>query len=212
MSVETQQPPQQQTAPPPQPPAPQRQSFLHSRAALIGGIALAVVAAVAAVVIFTGGGSDKKSGGTVSSSSSSKADAFKISYPDSWTPLGKDKLKALPGHPLAVIKRKDGKGLVVVRREQGAPPRDLKTLGASLGKQLKKRIPDLKVRSQKVVKLKSGPALFTSYIRKKTGTVQSVVVVPATGKRVFTLNTVSRGGANDVARETGRMILSFDAR
>ena len=211
MSVETQQPPQQ-TAPPPQPPpAPQQPSFLHSRAALILGIVLAVGAAVAAVLIFTGGGSEK-SGGTVSSSSSSKADAFKISYPDSWTPLGKDKLKSLPGHPLAVIKRKDGKGLVVVRREQGAPPRDLMSLGTTLGKQLKKRIPDLKLRSQKVVKLRSGPALFTSYIRKKTGTVQSVVVVPASGKRVFTLNTVSRGGANNVARETGRMILSFDAR
>jgi hypothetical protein len=210
MSVETQQPPQQ-TAPPPQPPAPQRPSFLQSRAALILGIVLAVGAAVVAVLIFTGGGSDKK-GGTASSSSSSKADAFKISYPDTWTPLGKDKLKTLPGHPLAVIKRKDGKGLVVVRREQGAPPRDLKTLGDSVGKQLKKRIPDLKLRSQKVVKLKGGPALFTSYIRKKTGTVQSVVVVPASGKRVFTLNTVSRGGANDVARETGRMILSFDTR
>jgi hypothetical protein len=210
MSVETQQPPQQ-PAPPPERPAPQRPSFLRSRAALILGIALAVVAAVAAVLIFSGGGSDK-SGGTASSSSSSKADAFKINYPDSWTPLPKDKLKALPGQPLSVIKRKDGKGLVVVRREQGAPPGNLKSLGASLGTQLKKRIPDLKLRSQKVVKLKTGPALFTSYIRKKTGTVQSVIVVPAPGKRVFTLNTVSRGGANDVARETGRMILSFDAR
>jgi hypothetical protein len=210
MSVETQQTPQQ-SAPPPQPPSPGREPFLRSRAALVLGVVVALGAAVAAVLIFTGGSSDK-SGGTATSSSSSKADAFKISYPDSWTPLSKDKLKGLPGHPLSVIKRKDGKGLVVVRREQGAPPRDLKPLGDSLGKQLKKRIPDLKLRSQKVVKLKTGPALFTSYIRKKTGTVQSVIVVPAPGKRVFTLNTVSRGGANNVARETGRMILSFDAR
>ena len=49
----------------------------------------------------------------------------------------------------------------------------------------------------------------TSYIRKKKGTVQSVVVIPA-GNRTYTLNTVSRGGANDVAREIGRMIVSFD--
>ena len=211
MSVETQQTPQQ-TAPPPRPPSREREPFLRSRLALILGVVVAVGAAVAAVLIFTGGNDKSSSSGTASSSSSSKADAFKISYPDSWTPLAKDKLKGLPGHPLSVIKRKDGKGLVVVRREQGAPPGNLKTLGDSLGKQLKKRIPDLKLRSQKVVKLKTGPALFTSYIRKKTGTVQSVIVVPAPGKRVFTLNTVSRGGANDVARETGRMILSFDAR
>jgi hypothetical protein len=37
------------------------------------------------------------------------------------------------------------------------------------------------------------------------------VVVPS-GNRTFTLNTVSRGGANNVAREIGRMIVSFDAR
>jgi len=61
------------------------------------------------------------------------------------------------------------------------------------------------------VKLRSGTALFTSYIRKKTGTVQSVVVVPA-GSRTFTINTISRGGANGVAREIGKMIVSFDAR
>jgi hypothetical protein len=41
--------------------------------------------------------------------------------------------------------------------------------------------------------------------------VQSVVVVPA-GRKTYTLTTVSRGGANDVARQIGRMIVSFDLK
>jgi hypothetical protein len=207
MSIETQQAPKQQASPPPPAAAPKR-SFLRSRLALLLVAALAVGAAVAAVVVFTGGGSDKGSGGTVSGP---KDSAFQISYPNSWSPLGKDKVAGLPGHPLAVIRRNDGKGVVIVRREQGTPPANLDKLGTDLGRQLKKRLPDLKLRSSKTVKLRSGNALFTSYIRKKTGTVQSVVVVPA-GRKTFTLNTVSRGGADNVAREIGRMILSFNGK
>jgi hypothetical protein len=207
MSVETQQPPKQPTPPPP-PPAARKQSFLRSPLALILAAALAVAAAGVAILVFTGGGNDKKSGGTVSGP---KDSAFHISYPASWSPLGKDKVAGLPGHPLAVIRRSDGKGVVIVRREQGTPPANLDKLGTDLGRQLKKRMPDLKLRSSKTVKLRSGNALFTSYIRKKTGTVQSVVVVPA-GRKTFTLNTVSRGGADNVAREIGRMILSFNGK
>ena len=206
MSVETQ--PRQQQASPPPPPAPPKRSFLHSPLALALAGVLAVGAAVVAVLVFTGGGSDKGGGGTVSGPRDS---AFQIRYPDSWSPLGKDKVAGLPGHPLAVIRRTDGKGVVIVRREQGTPPANLDKLGTDLGRQLKRRMPDLKLRSTKTVKLRSGNALFTSYIRKRTGTVQSVVVVPA-GRKTFTLNTVSRGGADDVAREIGRMILSFNGK
>jgi hypothetical protein len=38
--------------------------------------------------------------------------------------------------------------------------------------------------------------------------VHAVVIVPA-GKRSYALNSVSRGGADDVAREVARIILSF---
>ena len=211
MSVETPQAPQQQQAPPARPAAP-KPSFSRSPLAMALVGLVAVGAVVAAVLILTGGGGDSKKGtaGPVTGSAD-KANAFTISYPNTWTPLSKDKVAGLPGRPLSVIRRKDGKGVVIVRREQGAPPADLSRLGADLGRQLKKRMPDLKLRSTKTVKLRSGNALFTSYIRKRTGTVQSVVVVPAKNK-TFTLNTVSRGGANDVAREIGRMILSFNAK
>jgi hypothetical protein len=197
MSVETQQPTQPQ--------APGR-SFLRSPMALIAGVVLALGAAVAAVLVFTGGGDDRDKTALPGATSS-----FTLSYPDSWAPLSKEQLANQAGHPLGVIRRKDGKGYVIVRQEAGTPPADLRKFGDSLGRQLKRRVPDLRLRSTKVIKVRAGTALFTSYIRKKTGTVQSVVVVPAGGK-TYTLNTVSRGGANDVARQIGRIILSFDLK
>jgi hypothetical protein len=168
-----------------------------------------VVGLLVAAVMFFKGGNDKNTAGTVTGPN--KANAFKISYPNSWQPQSTAKAAAAPGHPLAIIRQKDGKGYVIIRREKGNPPANLAKLGTTLGAQLQRRIPDLKLRSSKTVKIRSGTALFTSYIRKKTGTVQSVVVVPA-GNRTFTINTISRGGANDVAREIGKMIVSFDAR
>ena len=210
MSVETQQPVQPKPAAPPPPappPAPQR-SFFSGRRELVLG-ALVVVGLLVAAVMFFKGGNDKNTAGTVTGPN--KANAFKISYPNSWQPQSTAKAAAAPGHPLAIIRQKDGKGYVIIRREKGNPPANLAKLGTTLGAQLQRRIPDLKLRSSKTVKIRSGTALFTSYIRKKTGTVQSVVVVPA-GSRTFTINTISRGGANDVAREIGKMIVSFDAR
>ena len=207
MSVETQQPYEpayQQPAAAPLPEPETRFSFLRGWVglALLGLLAVGVI--IAAVALFTGG--SNSNGGTLSGS---KDDAFNISYPKTWSPLASDKVASLPGHPLAVLRRNDGQGVVVVRREQGTPPADLNKLGADLGQQLKRRVPGLKLHTQKLIKIRSGTALFTSYTTK-TGRVQSVVVVPA-GKRTFSINTVSRGGADNVAREIGKMILSFDA-
>jgi hypothetical protein len=203
MSIETQQPFEPSYQQPPAAPTPERQarfSFLSGRVrvALLGLIAAGVV--IVAVALLTGG----PGSGTVSGSNT-----FDISYPETWSPLSKGKLASLPGHPLAVLRRSDGQGLVVIRSEAGAPPADLNKLGADVARQLKRRDPRLKVHTQKLVKIRSGEARFTSYLSKK-GTVQSVVVVPA-GKHTFTINTFSRGGADSVAREIGKMIVSFDA-
>ena len=174
--------------------------------ALLAALALPLVLGVALFFVLKDDGDSGDKAGTVTGS---KEDAFRMSYPKNWKPLAQDDLESLPGRPLAVIRRNDGKGFVVVRREAGRPPAKLDKLSSDLGRELKKRVPDFQERSTKQVKIKGGTAVFTTYIRKKTGTVHSIVIVPA-GERTFTLNTVSRGGANDVAREIGRMILSFD--
>jgi hypothetical protein len=208
MPVDTPQPYEStyQQAPPVPPAEPGRRfAFLPGWVAFALAGLLALGVAIGLVSLLGGGSSS--TGGTLSSSS--KENAFNISYPKSWSPLSTDKVASLPGHPLAVLRRNDGQGVVVIRRETGAPPADLNTLGAQLGQQLKRRVPGLKLHTQKLVKIRSGTALYTSYVTKK-GTVQSVVVVPA-GSRTFSINTVSRGGADNVAREIGKMILSFNA-
>jgi hypothetical protein len=175
---------------------------LGGRRTLFGLAALLLVAAGAFLLVKALGGDDKA--GRLTGTSN---DAFTLSYPSSWRPLSSQELGKLPNHPLAVVRRKDGKGFVILRKAKRAP-QNFGTFSADLSKALDKRIPDFQQRSAKVVKISAGKAFFFSYIRKTKGTVNTVVVVPA-GKRSYVLNTVSRGGAEDVARQVARIILSF---
>jgi hypothetical protein len=174
---------------------------------LVVGLATVALVTLAVIVIVNAlddGGSN--SGGELKGTS---GDVFKLSYPPSWRPLSSQELADLPGRPLAVVRRKDGEGFVVLRRERRAP----KSFGAfstSLGRALEKRIPDYEKRSARVIKIRAGEAFFLSYIRKRRGTVHTVVIVPA-GKRSYVLNTVSTGGSKSVVRQIARIILSFDA-
>ena len=137
-------------------------------------------------------------------------DRFSIHYPSNWRPLSKDELALVGGSPLAALRRKDKSGFVIVRREKGRAGGDLQRFTSSLIKELKRKVPDFKARTAKVIKIRSGKAFFISYIRKRAGTVHGLVLVPA-GSKTYTLNTVSAGKAPVTAREIGRIILSFDA-
>jgi hypothetical protein len=197
-------PVEQSTTPPPlPPPKPRRRSV---RIALFAAIALAAAAVGAAAFLLLGAGDDGGKAGTLEGPSDSN---FTITYPDNWRPLSEEEVQNLPGSPLSVLRRDDGKGFVVIGRE-GPSPKNPDRLMSELGRELQKRVPDFQLRSTKQIKVRAGEALFTSYIRKRTGTVHSIVIIPA-GDKTFTLNTISRGGADDVAREIGRIILSFDA-
>ena len=151
-------------------------------------------------------GDDDKSSNKVTGTSK---DSFTLSYPSSWRPLSSKELDKLPGSPLAVVRRKDGKGFVVLRKE-GRTPKNLTAFSGDLTRALDKRVPDFQKRSSKTIKIGAGKAFFYSYIRKTNGTVHTVVLVPD-GKRSYVLNTVSHGGAEDVARQVARIILSFKA-
>ena len=103
----------------------------------------------------------------------------------------------------------DGSGFVFVRRE-GKVPKNFKAFSTQFTRELDARLPDFQKRSARIVKTAGGNAFFYSYIRKKKGTVHTVVVVPD-GKRSYALNTVSKGGEEKTAREIANMILSFKA-
>jgi hypothetical protein len=138
------------------------------------------------------------------------SDRFTIRYPPSWRPLSRDELVLLGGTPVAALRRKDKRGFVIVRREKGRAGGDLNKFATALSRGLKRQVSDYQPRTAKLIKVRAGKAFFLSYIRKRAATVHSVVIVPA-GRKTFTLNTVSGGRARDVAREIGRIVLSFDA-
>lgn len=169
----------------------------------VAAVALAVLAVVLGVKAFTDDGGGKSGQLEVSGS-----DSFKLNYPSRWQPLSGEELEALPGRPLAVLRRKDGEGFVVVRRQKRAP-RDFRSFSTDLTRALDKRVPDFQRQSSRTIRVRAGSAFFFSYIRKRKGTVHTVVLVPA-GERSYALNTISPGGAEDVAREVARIILSFD--
>lgn len=173
------------------------------RTLLVGAAVALLVLAVylAANALF--GGDDSNKGELKGSSENN----FTLSYPTAWRPLSSKELAKLPGHPLAVVRRKDGKGFVVLRKE-GRAPKNLSSFSGDLTKALDKRIPDFQKRSSKTIKLSGGNAFFYSYIRKSKGTVHTVVLVP-NGKQSYVLNTVSSGGSEAVARQIARIILSF---
>jgi hypothetical protein len=171
--------------------------------AVVAGLAL--LALVVYLLINALGDEDKSSNKLTGTSK----DSFTLSYPSSWRPLTGRALDRQPGNPLAVVRRKDGKGFVVLRKE-GRAPKNFTAFSADLNRALDKRVPDFQKRSSKVIEIGAGKAFFFSYIRRTKGTVHTVVLVPD-GKRSYVLNTVSRGGAEDVARQVARMILSFKA-
>jgi hypothetical protein len=168
----------------------------------LAAVAFFVLAVVLGVKAFTG--DDGKAGRLEVSGS----DSFTVKYPDRWQALSGDELAALPDRPLAVLRRKDGDGFVVVRRERRAPA-NFDTFATDLTRALDKRVPDFQKRSARTIRVAAGNAFFYSYIRRRKGTVHTVVLVPA-GERSYAINTISPGGAEDVAREVARIILSFD--
>jgi hypothetical protein len=199
-------PPQQAPAPAPQaapaPPAPEQPAGRNLKK--IGLIAAAVLAV--ALLAFFGvraltGGPDTVSGGSASA-------PFKVAVPEGWKALPSDKLASMPGKPLGVIQREDGTGFLVVRQD-GKAPKSFDAFTKDLDKEFKKRVPDFQKRSTRTLKIKAGGAFFYSYIRKNAGTVHSVVLIPGP-KGSYVLNTVAKGGEDQVAKELGRMIVNFD--
>ena len=133
---------------------------------------------------------------------------FTLEYPSSWKPLTREQRKSLPGEPLAVLRRTDGHGTIVVTKR---PPvtTPLEQLPRGLKRTLSRRFPDFREVGAKLVTLDGTRALVYTFARTKSGTAQSLVVVPS-GDHSFTLNAVVPPRSPDAAREVGAIIASFD--
>jgi hypothetical protein len=191
-------------ASPPQtsPASPERRRRPSPRLAL-GGAMLALATLATVLVLSLVSGDDRA---TVTGPA---GDDYRVLLPDRWRSVPKEKLTNLPGRPLGMLRRDDGRGLVVIRRE-GRPPASFSVFAKELDREFERRLPDFQRRSVRALRIDAGRAWFYSYIRTRSGTAHSVVLVPADGGS-YVLNTVARGGEQAVAKEIGRMIISFEA-
>lgn len=170
---------------------------------------VAVAAAVIAALVFglsTLGGDD--GGDEVATVKGPPGNDFTLARPDGWREVPDDEREGLPGDPLLVMRRGQGQGLLVVNAPSDSE-RDLDRVSRSLDKRLQKAIPDFRKASARVVEVEAGQALLYSYARGRRATAHTILVVP-TDDRTYTLNAVVPAGADDAAREVGRMLFSFD--
>jgi hypothetical protein len=170
------------------------------------GIALfaaLVAGGVFALVHFGGGHKDG------SLSGAAKGSPFTIARPQGWQTTPAAKLATLKGRPLAVLRRADGKALLVVNSRAKAP-KTLRGITTQLDRQLSARLSDFKRISSRTVKVRAGDAFLYSYVRRSKGTVNTVVIVPVKD-RTYVVNAIVSTGARKTARQVGAMIASFNA-
>jgi hypothetical protein len=168
--------------------------------------ALAAIALGAAAFFVVRALTGDNDGGMLKGSS---GNAFTIRYPAGWSPVSKEELARLPGRPIAMVRRTDRTAILTINKQRRATG-SFDQVSRQLDRRLKKRIPDFRKVSSRTVTIRAGSALLYTYIRKRRGTVHTVVVVPIDAGS-YTLNAVVASRARDAAREVGAIISSFDA-
>jgi hypothetical protein len=137
-----------------------------------------------------------------------RADDFALAYPAGWAPTRADELAKLPGRPAAIVRRKDGKGVVIVRRKAAPRDQSLKALTRDLTAGLDKRFDDFRFVSSRVARVRAGNAFLYTFVRTKQKTAQSIALVRV-GKSNFTLDAVAASGDPRAAREVAAIVRSF---
>lgn len=174
---------------------------------------MAFAAIIAAVVIgvmaLTGDDDGDNGGGASTTTITGPADnEFTLQVPAGWTAVPADELAGIPGDPLAVVRRDEQKGLVVVNVQPGKV-KNFDAQVRTLDRRLGKAIPDFEKVGARIVDVKAGKALLYSYARRERGTAHTLLVVPA-GDQSYTVNGAVPAGEDDAAREMGAILLSFD--
>lgn len=167
--------------------------------------AAALIAVAAFVLMDVIGGDDDSQQESVKGVS---GDELSVEVPDGWTRLSGDELASLPGDPLAVFRRDDGEGLVIINSQKGRAGK-FTTVARQLDKRLERRIPDFRKVRSRTVRVEAGTALLYSYARRRKGTAHTLIVVPA-GDHSYTINAAVSAGSQEAARQAGKIIFSFD--
>lgn len=166
-------------------------------------LALLVVAAAVAIGVLALVGDSSNETRVVARAATK---ALTVSYPSDWRRVNRSAVPTAPKDALAVLKRTDGKGIVIVRAD-GPAPRFDKKFTDSIDRQLKQRLPDYRLVETKIIQVRAGKALYFSYVRKTEGTLRTITVIPA-GSRSYVIDTISNPNARDVAKQLGEILRS----
>ena len=130
---------------------------------------------------------------------------FRLSVPDGWTAMRGKALERVPGSPLAVVRRADGRGVVVVR-STGALSGDLRGVARGLTADLKARIPGFRLVSARLGSVRAGGAFLYTFARGSSA--QSLAVTRVDGK-TYRIDSIVPAGSADSARQAGAIAASF---
>jgi hypothetical protein len=132
---------------------------------------------------------------------------FHMTLPHGWHPLTGAKVARVPGHPVAVIRRADGRGVVVVRQIP-ALNGDLRTVAKSLTAQLKRKVAGFQLVSARLGRVRAGGAFLYTFVRGGGVAVQSLAITTVHG-RTFRIDSIVPAKETAAAREAGAIVRSF---
>ena len=187
------------------PPSPPTAVARRVTASLVFGCAFAGAVALLFVIgivnLFAGGN------GAAHSTYSAPNHAFELTLPHGWSALSGAQLQRVPGDPAAVIRRSDGRGLVIVRRIP-AVHGDLRAVASHLTAQLRRRVPGFRLVSARLGHVRAGGAFLYTFVRGGGKVVQSLAITTVRGAtyRVDSIVPAREAGA---ARDAGAIVRSF---
>jgi hypothetical protein len=169
--------------------------------AALAGAAVVLAALVAVLAL-------RPHGDTAPARFHSADQRFSLVLPHGWHALRGAELHAVRSAPVAVLRRTDGRGVVVVH-EGPALASSSRSLTRDLTTEVMRRFRGVQPVSARTVALPGGPAYVYTFARPAARRVQSIAVAPR-GGRTYTLDAVAGSGARDVAAQVGAILRSFD--
>jgi hypothetical protein len=176
-----------------------RRTILTALVAALAG------AAVAAGVIAGMGAGDS---GSQPRAKELRGKGFTLAYPAGWAPMSADALTRVEGRPVALVRRADGNGTVIVRQTAAPKDQSLRKLTGDLTAGLERRFADFSFVSARVVPIRGGDAFLYTFTRTEAQTAQSIALVRV-GKANYTVNGVARSGDPRAAQQVAAIVRSF---
>ena len=171
------------------------------RTIAIALLAAVAGAAIAAAVLFgTGGDTASKP----KPATELRGPGFALAYPAGWKPAPAKSMKGAA----AIVRRGDGKGVVVVRRKRAPRDQSLRALTRDLSAGLERRFADFRFVSARVARVRGGTGFLYTFVRTRQKTAQSIALVKV-GTTTFTVDAVAAAGDPRAAQEVAAIVRSF---